>query len=126
MGDWTPLPKFQRKGSNVRMDSVRMHRSGPIHLSPDVVERFGEAEYLLPLRNGRSDMVGLRATSPLPRTSMLKLTACSGGTRSISGHNILTQARKSKPRAAVELPHHWDGDVLVLDLSGLPDATGGQ
>lgn len=35
-------------------------------------------------------------------------------------------AGKQPQRKAVELPHHWDGDVLVLDISSLPDATGGR
>lgn len=125
MADWTPIP-----GANTRQrgqrehDSVRIYVSGQIAMSSDVAERFGDNGYVLPLRNGRRDVIGLRATKRQPGTSMVKISTPSGGTRMISARNILNTAQKCAPESTVALPHHWDGDILVIDLSGLPDAPG--
>lgn len=127
MADWTPIPgpNSQRRRRR-RADWVRLHPSGLIVLSVDVVQQLGDTGHVMPLMNGRRDLIGLRGTRPAPRSSALKLTNHSGGSTSISAWNILSTAGKTRPEKPLDLPHHWDGDVLVIDLSGLTDAPGGQ
>lgn len=123
MGDWTPLARAHPIKAQ-EPDVVRLTPGSVLTMSADLVTRFRPHQHVTPLRNGNSALVGLRGAEKHTAGIRLALSGVSRSSAGISFTGTLRACGKAAPRRAVDLPHHWDGDVLVLDLSGLPDATG--
>jgi hypothetical protein len=129
MGDWKPIPAPTAGKGRLKWDSVRVHPSKLISVSSDLLRKFGNPSHVVAVRNGRPDVIGLTPAVRQPHVHVLKvMNAGTIGRKAgeIASRNILRQAGKSAPNVVTDVPHHWDGDVLVLDLSGLRDAKGGQ
>ena len=129
MADWTPITP----GGRIVLGTVtvvqRANRTPQISIAADVLQGFGDALHVVALMNGSQALIGLRGTKRGPGIpSMQLLGKNSRGTAAafVSAVGILAAAGKSSPERPTRVPHHWDGDVLVIDLSGLPDAQGGR
>mgnify|MGYP007100138363 FL=1 len=126
MGDWAPMARGVSGSTGQRPGLVRLTTSGLLMISADIATRFRPHQRVEPLRNGNAALLGLRGTAARPAT---RTPSIGGGSRvaaSVFLGGTLTAIGKEPPKKSAILPHHWDGDVLVIDLSGLPDATGGQ
>jgi hypothetical protein len=125
MGDWTPIHRVSPTTGQAP-GIVRITPNGVLMISADIATRFHPHTRVQPLRNGNTALIGLRAEAGGRTTGTLAISSTSRVSIGISFGGTLRTASKTPPSRAVELPHHWDGDVLVLDLSGLPDAPGGR
>lgn len=125
MAEWTPLDHRPKTTKGQPSNLIRLTPSAAMTISADIAMRFRPHHRVQPLMNGQPGRIGLRGVSePLP-TYSLALNGQSRTSVNISAGGIVKAAGKRLPgRVAVEIPHSWDGDVLVLDLSGLPDAEG--
>jgi len=99
-------------------------------LSADVMERLGNPTHAVPMLNGDPDVLGIRGTDRPVRGETLRLLRANDSKR-LRGPSAARMSMKGtldamgKAIQALEnVPHRWDGDVLVVDLSGLPDAPG--
>lgn len=121
MADWKPLTVRRSPGFEAMAESVRMMASGKIRLGARLVDQLGQPRYVGVARNGNPCVIGLSGVERQRGLHTLKLSHVSGGTRTMNGDGILGAIGKTYPDHVTELPYSWDGDVLVLDLSGLPD-----
>lgn len=129
MADWTTITPGGRIALGTVSIACRQDDQPFITVAADVLEGFGDATHVVSLRNGSPGMVGLRAAKRGPGVHSMKLLGKNPrGTAaaSVSATGILTAIGKAHPTERMLLEHRWDGDVLVLDLSGLPDAPGGR
>jgi hypothetical protein len=133
MGDWKPIRTWHGgvpSSAPVRIAYSRASGHAMLVLAGAVLERMGDPEYVAPMLNGSPSLVGFRAATCAARGETLKVSKLSQGTRrfgvssgKMSINGVLGVVGKART-AATHLPHHWDGEVLVIDLSGLPDAPG--
>lgn len=120
--EWTPFQPTSARIPHVDIATVRIVPSGTLILSMDIVEQLGSPEHVGFLTNESDDHIGLIAV-PVPGYTLLRYPSRSnsrlgGPRRAVNAHQILWHCGR---RAAVQvLPHRFDGDVLVIDISGLP------
>lgn len=118
MSEWqviTPAKKQPRD----KTDVVRVLASGLVVISTDIAARLGNPSMVQFLRNGTNDMLAIRAATT--RMSAYAFKSYGGaGSRAVSGWNGLKVIGRLPSRTPVNVPYRWDGDVLVIDVSGLP------
>lgn len=119
MTDWKPLPGYT--GSRTATPTpVRITSSGQIYLARDVFARMGKPEYVRPAVNGRSDVFALLPSRRGPGGGSIRVGIDNGSTVRVSGMGVLHALKRDTPHRVTTLPHSWDGDVLVIDISALP------
>lgn len=117
MAEWTAidLPSGRRASGEM---CLRMQRDGVFTLSASAFERLGRPERVEFLRNGTDACVGIRGTTNTDASRKIEKRR-----RTVQAMGaVLLAFRKQPPRAPVSLPYRMDGDILVLDISALPDA----
>lgn len=128
MGDWTPISIRNKVVEGTVVLAPRIG-AAQIGVAADIVARFGEATHVIPMQSDQPGVIGLRGDKRRPGVHALQLIGRNArGTASayLSAVSLLAAVGKGVTAERVILPHRWDGDILVIDLSGLPDATGGQ
>lgn len=125
MGDWTPMRRV-RGGVHDLTEDIRLSPQGRFWLSRRIGDAMRPNLHVLPMLNGDNSKLGVRAVPNRDGRYTLLLTPQSGGSVTFSGLGTLINLGKLPPEVITSLPHVWDDDVLVIDVSGLPDATEGQ
>lgn len=126
MSEWTPFAPTSAQTPHVNVDTVRVVASGDIILSQDIIERLGKPERVQFLTSETDDQIGISA---VPSSvlgggyTLFRYPGASAGRgggprRAVRAHQILWHCGRRAVRRV--LPHHFDGDVLVIDISGLP------
>jgi len=133
MADWTPIRPARCGLDSVSPVRIAVHGALEqclMFLSADVMERLGNPTHAVPMLNGDPDVLGIRGTDRPVRGETLRLLRANDSKR-LRGPSAARMSMKGtldamgKAIQALEnVPHRWDGDVLVVDLSGLPDAPG--
>lgn len=126
MTEWTPWHPSSGRIPSPDRETVRAHPSGNITLSTDIVQQLGNPERIQFLTNESGDHIGLRALPSNVIGGGYKLLRYpsqttgreAGARRAINANQILWAL--GRRGAVLSLPHHFDGDVLVIDISGLP------
>lgn len=121
---WTPIVNHRRQQQDVPTaptDVVKVLRDGSLVVSADLLERMGAGDRVALLTNADPSTLGIRAFRDAATEQAFKLdrysTARSG--RRINSGTVLWHLNRQAP-GVTELPHAWDDDVLVVDLSALP------
>lgn len=119
---WTTFsPRRRIKTVEIAQDTVRLLRDGSVVLSPDLVERLGAPGRVTLLTNIDPTRIGIRAFADAATEQPYRLIPYSR-TQGSSVHiyTLLWRLgrRNDEPRV---LPHAWDGNVLVVDVSSVPE-----
>ena len=135
MADWKPIRPG--RGGRDSTNAVRIAVHGALgqvlmFFSAEVMEKWGNPEHVVPMLNGNPSLLGIRVASGPVRGETLKLLPSNQSSRKLGATAARMSAKGTLEMMGKSLqpmehvPHHWDGDVLVIDLSGLPDAQGGD
>ena len=120
MSEWTPLvPRYRRIDAP---EVVMLYSSGVLRVSSSAGQKFRPHTRVEPVLNGEPHVVGFRGVKRANDTFSLNLSSQSQSAFCISALSVLSAISKRAARNKVTLPHRWEGDVLVVDFSGLPDA----
>lgn len=125
MGEWKPLHLGKSRRSSVVVRSYG--GANHIVISRDLAALvFGEDKHAQVLTNGSPHVVAIRGASSSPEA--LKLigwdTQRQRSQTQISGNAILAHLGKRAEQGSHVVPHRIEDGMLVIDLSGLPDAEG--
>lgn len=116
-GQWQVFePAIQR--IETRTESVRLNRNGVVVVSREIAARLGNPYRVVVLTNGAPHRFGVRAATQ--RKGSRTFRDYSGRARCVSVGTVVRELGKFW-RVQADLPHSWEDDVLVIDVSGLPD-----
>lgn len=126
MGDWTPIERVSGRGGKAT-GRVMLDKAGYLRVDFDIFERLGSPARIQALKNADRSKVGLRAASESELSVLTPSKTTDGVQRVVSLQGALTALGRDARRltASIVLPHTWDGDVLVLDISAVPMRDGG-
>ncbi len=113
---WTPLQEPLKPVKT----KVSISRGGTVYIARILLAQIGNPPHLQPLRNGNPTLLGLRAASPTTGGLAVRINTDSSN---FGGSKILKALGKSSPPNQTTLPHYIEDDVIVIDLSELPDRT---
>lgn len=122
---WTPFnPHTATRQGDIPNNLVRVNRDSSLIISPDLAQRLGEPNKVTLLTNGDPTKIGIRTYEggPDERGYRFKKYSRTQGWM-VGAHTLIWRAGKVV-RAAQPLTHTWDGDVLVVDISSLPNRGG--
>ncbi len=119
---WQPFTPDTGFGRPSSQDTVKLYRSGTIRISRDIAEKLGEPDKVQLLTNGSLNAFAVRAAeTPMGAVS---LTRGHHQREFKAGRLLASLGRKVKQITwPYALPHQWDGDVLVIDISEVPIAA---
>jgi hypothetical protein len=102
-------------------DRVTIYRGGNIRISGDIVERLGTPNRVQFLTNGSADAFAICSTTSFPGS-----VALSRGRHQhqLRATRLFRSLQKDTDRITwpLDLPHSWEGDILVVDVSSVPNS----
>jgi hypothetical protein len=117
MTGWRTFVPEHRRPKTTDGEEVRLGVSGRLILSLAVVDRLGNPERVALLERGSDAMFAVRAATPSDYSYALAVS--SRHTRDVNAYTLLWSIGRLA-RQRMVLPHSWDGDVLVVDVSSVP------
>ena len=120
--EWKPFSPYMGMGRPAVVDRVTLLRSGTIKLSDDIVERLGNPSKIQLLVDGTAHQFAIgRAASPVGSASLSR----TGRQCEFRVWRLLRALNKDTSQMdwPLDLPHSWDGDLLVVDVSEVPSAA---
>lgn len=127
MPEWKPLEVGRSPSGAVRL--VAGAATSPVLVIPADIctAAIGSHPRVKALSDG-SARVALKGSPPAPRTLKISNWGPSrnvaGGAARISAQGALASIRKTAATGTTIIPHEIADGMLILDLSGLPDANG--
>lgn len=118
-GKWAPFVPDSGKGRPVATDRVTLQRTGQIRLSEDIVARLGTPSKIQLLTNGdRNAFAVCPAESPAGAVALSR----QGRQHEFRATRLFTTMDRDAGLIVwpLDLPHSWEGDLLVIDVSEVP------
>jgi hypothetical protein len=117
MSGWRTFVPEHRRPELTAGEEVRLGVSGRLILSLAVAERLGNPERVALLQGDSDEAFAVRAATSSDYS--YALAVISRSTRDVNAYTLLWSIGRLA-RERMVLPHSWDGDVLVVDVSGVP------
>ena len=118
---WKPFTPDVGHGRPSVTDRFTVLRSGSIRVSEDIAERLGKPDKIQLLTNGASEHFAVcPAETPAGSVTLTK----SGRQREFRVGRLFAALGKNAELIVwpLDLPHSWDGDYLVINISDVPNA----
>jgi hypothetical protein len=117
---WQPFRPSVGVGRPTAVDKVTVYRGGNIRISGDLVERLGKPARLQLLTNGAANAFGIcSATTPAGAVALSK----GHHQNQFRATRLFASLKKDTEQITwpLDLPHSWEGDILVIDISDIPN-----
>lgn len=125
MSEWTPFaPDCGRRDVPHGVELVGVLSSGALALSPAVVKRLGAPSRVVLLTTSDPTRLGIRALGDGESEYSYGVNKYGKNGHQVNAYSALWKLGR-RPLRRVDVPHRWEGDVLVIDVSALPVAKMG-